>query len=114
MAHQTRNQNVVNSGIHNTAVQSSQFLEVPYLALTGLIYSSLPAAGSWAVAGKALFYLAKLGPSSGGPCPYLLLPLPLLKGQHITIGILTGLVHFLFWMEYYPGPVALNKETITQ
>ncbi|KAJ9056543.1 hypothetical protein DSO57_1031992 [Entomophthora muscae] len=30
--------------------------------LTGLIDSALPAAGHWAVAGKALSYLVKLGP----------------------------------------------------
>ncbi|KAJ9078845.1 hypothetical protein DSO57_1002474 [Entomophthora muscae] len=42
--------------------QSSQFLGVLYLALTGLIDSALPEAGPWAVAGKALFYLVKLGP----------------------------------------------------
>ncbi|KAJ9071294.1 hypothetical protein DSO57_1038336 [Entomophthora muscae] len=42
--------------------QSSQFLGVLYLELKGLIDSSLPAAGPWAVAGKALSYLVKLGP----------------------------------------------------
>ncbi|KAJ9090122.1 hypothetical protein DSO57_1005859 [Entomophthora muscae] len=42
--------------------QSSQFLGVLYLALTGLIDFSLPAAGPWAVVGKALSYLVKLGP----------------------------------------------------
>ncbi|KAJ9056922.1 hypothetical protein DSO57_1027611 [Entomophthora muscae] len=42
--------------------QSSQVLGVLYLALTGLIDSALPAAGPWAVAGKALSYLVKLGP----------------------------------------------------
>ncbi|KAJ9064546.1 hypothetical protein DSO57_1029475 [Entomophthora muscae] len=42
--------------------QSSQFLRVLYLALTGLIDSVLPTAGPWAVAGKALSYLVKLGP----------------------------------------------------
>ncbi|KAJ9052178.1 hypothetical protein DSO57_1036811 [Entomophthora muscae] len=42
--------------------QSSQFLGVLYLALTGLIDSALPAAGTWPVAGKALFYLVKLIP----------------------------------------------------
>ncbi|KAJ9067089.1 hypothetical protein DSO57_1003002 [Entomophthora muscae] len=42
--------------------QSSQFLGVLYLALTGLIDSALPAAGPWAVVGKALSYLVKLGP----------------------------------------------------
>ncbi|KAJ9086808.1 hypothetical protein DSO57_1000431 [Entomophthora muscae] len=41
--------------------QSSQFLGVLYLALTGLIDSALPASGPWAVAGKALSYLVKLG-----------------------------------------------------
>ncbi|KAJ9077427.1 hypothetical protein DSO57_1016881 [Entomophthora muscae] len=42
--------------------QSRQFLGVLYLALRGLIYSALPEARPWAVAGKALFYLVKLGP----------------------------------------------------
>ncbi|KAJ9049022.1 hypothetical protein DSO57_1028798 [Entomophthora muscae] len=42
--------------------QSSQFLGVLYLALTGLIGSALPVSGPWAVAGKALSYLVKLGP----------------------------------------------------
>ncbi|KAJ9084785.1 hypothetical protein DSO57_1020727 [Entomophthora muscae] len=42
--------------------QSSQFLGVLYLALTGLIDSVLPAAGPWAMAWKALSYLVKLGP----------------------------------------------------
>ncbi|KAJ9049476.1 hypothetical protein DSO57_1023960 [Entomophthora muscae] len=41
--------------------QSSQFLGVLYLELTGLIDSALPAAGPWAVAGKAISYLVKLG-----------------------------------------------------
>ncbi|KAJ9082316.1 hypothetical protein DSO57_1005765 [Entomophthora muscae] len=41
---------------------SSQFLGVLYLALSGLIDSALPAEGPWAVAGKALSYLVKLGP----------------------------------------------------
>ncbi|KAJ9088973.1 hypothetical protein DSO57_1017754 [Entomophthora muscae] len=42
--------------------QSSQSQGVLYLALTGLIDSSLPVAGPWAVAGKTLSYLVKLGP----------------------------------------------------
>ncbi|KAJ9080088.1 hypothetical protein DSO57_1028773 [Entomophthora muscae] len=42
--------------------QSSQFLGVLYLALTGLIDSVLPVAGPWAVAVKALSYLVNLGP----------------------------------------------------
>ncbi|KAJ9048409.1 hypothetical protein DSO57_1035379 [Entomophthora muscae] len=42
--------------------QSSQFLGVLYMTLTGLIDSALSAAGPWAVAGKALSYLVKLGP----------------------------------------------------
>ncbi|KAJ9063689.1 hypothetical protein DSO57_1038297 [Entomophthora muscae] len=46
----------------DSTVQSSQFLGVLYLALTGLIDSALPAAGPWAVAGKAFSYLVKLGP----------------------------------------------------
>ncbi|KAJ9086320.1 hypothetical protein DSO57_1005310 [Entomophthora muscae] len=41
--------------------QNSQFLGVLYLALTGLIDSALPVARPWAVAGKALSYLVKLG-----------------------------------------------------
>ncbi|KAJ9054818.1 hypothetical protein DSO57_1010232 [Entomophthora muscae] len=41
---------------------SIQFLGVLYLVLTGLINSALLAAGPWAVAGKALSYLVKLGP----------------------------------------------------
>ncbi|KAJ9090431.1 hypothetical protein DSO57_1002739 [Entomophthora muscae] len=41
--------------------QSSQFLGVLYLALTGLIDSAFPAAGPWAVARKALSYLVNLG-----------------------------------------------------
>ncbi|KAJ9081056.1 hypothetical protein DSO57_1018526 [Entomophthora muscae] len=58
--------------------QSSQFLGVLYLALTRLIESSLLAAGPWAVAGKALFCLLKLGliiwwamsvPASAPPLP---------------------------------------------
>ncbi|KAJ9088550.1 hypothetical protein DSO57_1021930 [Entomophthora muscae] len=63
--------------------QSSQFLGVLYLALTGLIVSALPAAGPWSVAEKALFYLVKLGPSFGGPCQYLHLLLSHLKKHHI-------------------------------
>ncbi|KAJ9059527.1 hypothetical protein DSO57_1001597 [Entomophthora muscae] len=46
----------------NTTGQSIQFLGVLYLALTGLIESALPVTGPWAVAGKALSYLVKLGP----------------------------------------------------
>ncbi|KAJ9085499.1 hypothetical protein DSO57_1013328 [Entomophthora muscae] len=42
--------------------QSIQFPGVLYLALTGLINSALPAAKPWAMAGKALSYLVKLGP----------------------------------------------------
>ncbi|KAJ9065106.1 hypothetical protein DSO57_1023316 [Entomophthora muscae] len=42
--------------------QNSQFLGVLYLVLTGWIDSALPVAGPWAVAGKALSYLIKLGP----------------------------------------------------
>ncbi|KAJ9065669.1 hypothetical protein DSO57_1017075 [Entomophthora muscae] len=37
--------------------QSSQFLGVLYLALTGLIDSALSENGPWAVAGKSLSYL---------------------------------------------------------
>ncbi|KAJ9050195.1 hypothetical protein DSO57_1016696 [Entomophthora muscae] len=46
----------------DTTGQSSQFLGVLYLALIGLIDSSLPVVGPWAVTGKALSYLVKLGP----------------------------------------------------
>ncbi|KAJ9079398.1 hypothetical protein DSO57_1035770 [Entomophthora muscae] len=46
----------------DAAGQSSQFLGVLYLALTGLIDSVLPEVRTWAVAGKALSYLIKLGP----------------------------------------------------
>ncbi|KAJ9076256.1 hypothetical protein DSO57_1027998 [Entomophthora muscae] len=46
----------------DAAGQSSQFLGVLKLALTGLIDSALPAVKSWAVAGQALSYLVKLGP----------------------------------------------------
>ncbi|KAJ9054280.1 hypothetical protein DSO57_1016412 [Entomophthora muscae] len=42
--------------------QKIQFPGVLYLTLTGLIDSSLSAAGPWAMAGKALSYLLKLGP----------------------------------------------------
>ncbi|KAJ9081460.1 hypothetical protein DSO57_1014544, partial [Entomophthora muscae] len=42
--------------------QSSQFLGVLYLALTGLINSALLAAGPWTVTGKVLPYLVKSGP----------------------------------------------------
>ncbi|KAJ9069091.1 hypothetical protein DSO57_1021985 [Entomophthora muscae] len=45
-----------------TTGHNSQFLGVLYLVLTGLIDSALPAAGPWAVAGKALSYLVKLDP----------------------------------------------------
>ncbi|KAJ9066354.1 hypothetical protein DSO57_1010308 [Entomophthora muscae] len=41
--------------------QSSQFLGGLYMTLSGLIESDLPATGPWAMAGKALFYLVKLG-----------------------------------------------------
>ncbi|KAJ9085103.1 hypothetical protein DSO57_1017273, partial [Entomophthora muscae] len=46
----------------DAAGQSSRFLGVLYWVLTGLIDSALPAARPWAVAGKALSYLVKLGP----------------------------------------------------
>ncbi|KAJ9089108.1 hypothetical protein DSO57_1016206 [Entomophthora muscae] len=46
----------------DTAGQSSQFLGVLYLAPTGLIDSALSVVRPWAVAGKALSYLVKLGP----------------------------------------------------
>ncbi|KAJ9069493.1 hypothetical protein DSO57_1018132 [Entomophthora muscae] len=49
--------------------QNSQFLGVLYLALTGLIDSALPAARPWAVAGKALSYLAMPVPASTPPSP---------------------------------------------
>ncbi|KAJ9079871.1 hypothetical protein DSO57_1030998 [Entomophthora muscae] len=37
------------------------FPENPFLIFNGLIDSALPAAGPWAVAGKALSYLVNLG-----------------------------------------------------
>ncbi|KAJ9089399.1 hypothetical protein DSO57_1013338 [Entomophthora muscae] len=46
---------------YDVTSQSSQFLGVLYLALTGLIDSALPVVGPWAVAGKAISYLVKLG-----------------------------------------------------
>ncbi|KAJ9067332.1 hypothetical protein DSO57_1000245 [Entomophthora muscae] len=62
----------------NATGQSSQFLGVLYLALTGLIDSALPAAGPWDVAGKALSYLVKLGPTIwwAMSVPILTPPLP--------------------------------------
>ncbi|KAJ9089417.1 hypothetical protein DSO57_1013355 [Entomophthora muscae] len=54
--------NYLNPPTSDATGQSSQFLGVLYLALTGLIDSALPAAGPWAVAEKALSYLVKLGP----------------------------------------------------
>ncbi|KAJ9070581.1 hypothetical protein DSO57_1006630 [Entomophthora muscae] len=54
--------NHLNTPTSDATGQSSQFLGVLYLALTGLIDSALPAAGPWAVAGKALSYLVNLGP----------------------------------------------------
>ncbi|KAJ9065916.1 hypothetical protein DSO57_1014751 [Entomophthora muscae] len=53
---------ILNPPTSDATGQSSQFLGVLYLALTGLIYSALPATGPWAMAGKALSYLVKLGP----------------------------------------------------
>ncbi|KAJ9062025.1 hypothetical protein DSO57_1015070 [Entomophthora muscae] len=64
--------------------QSNQFLGVLYLALTRLIDSALTEAEPWTVAGKALFYLVKVGPLSGGPCQYLHLLFPHLKEHHST------------------------------
>ncbi|KAJ9057258.1 hypothetical protein DSO57_1024364 [Entomophthora muscae] len=52
----------ISSPTSDATGQSSQFLGVLYLALTRLIDSALPAAGPWAVAGKALSYLLKLSP----------------------------------------------------
>ncbi|KAJ9084331.1 hypothetical protein DSO57_1025718 [Entomophthora muscae] len=49
----------------DAAGQSSRFLGGLYLGLTGLIDSSLPAAGPWAVAWEARSYLVKLGPIIG-------------------------------------------------
>ncbi|KAJ9080929.1 hypothetical protein DSO57_1019738 [Entomophthora muscae] len=46
----------------DTTGQSSQFLGVLYLALTELIDSALPVASPWAMAGKDISYLVKLGP----------------------------------------------------
>ncbi|KAJ9087243.1 hypothetical protein DSO57_1035023 [Entomophthora muscae] len=68
----------------NATGQSSQFLGVLYLVLTGLIDSALPAAGPWAVAGKAISYLVKLGPTIwwATPVPILTPPLPAGAPQH--------------------------------
>ncbi|KAJ9064315.1 hypothetical protein DSO57_1031967 [Entomophthora muscae] len=52
----------ISTPTYDATGQSSQFLGVLYLVLTGLIGSALPAAGPWAVAVKALSYLVKLGP----------------------------------------------------
>ncbi|KAJ9064181.1 hypothetical protein DSO57_1033119 [Entomophthora muscae] len=54
--------NHLNPPTSDASGQSSQFLGVLYLALTGLIDSALPADRPWAVAGKDLSYLLKLGP----------------------------------------------------
>ncbi|KAJ9057347.1 hypothetical protein DSO57_1023653 [Entomophthora muscae] len=53
---------ISNPPTSDTTDQSSQFLEVLYLELTGLIDSAFQAAGPWAVSGKTLSYLVKLGP----------------------------------------------------
>ncbi|KAJ9083416.1 hypothetical protein DSO57_1034864 [Entomophthora muscae] len=56
--------------------QSSQFLGVLYQVLKGYIDSALPVAGPWAVAGKALSYLVKLGPILWWAMPVSSLTLP--------------------------------------
>ncbi|KAJ9055373.1 hypothetical protein DSO57_1004577 [Entomophthora muscae] len=68
--------------------QSSQFLRVLYLALTGLIDSVLPEAGPWAVAGKALSYLVKLVPIIWWAMPVPALTPPSPKGA--------------LWYSWYP------------
>ncbi|KAJ9048796.1 hypothetical protein DSO57_1031278 [Entomophthora muscae] len=69
---------------------NSQSMRVLYLRITGLITSALTATRPWAVARKALYYLIKLGLIIWCPFLYLLLSLLHLKGQHNTLGILTG------------------------
>ncbi|KAJ9075918.1 hypothetical protein DSO57_1031041 [Entomophthora muscae] len=53
---------IISTPTSDATGQNSQFLGVLYLALTGLNDAALLATGPWAVAGKALFYLVKLGP----------------------------------------------------
>ncbi|KAJ9078709.1 hypothetical protein DSO57_1003980 [Entomophthora muscae] len=53
----------------DTTGQSSQFLGVLYLVLTGLIESILPAAEPWAMAGQALSYLVMPIPASAPHSP---------------------------------------------
>ncbi|KAJ9085528.1 hypothetical protein DSO57_1012989 [Entomophthora muscae] len=74
--------------------QSSQFLGVLYLALTGLIDSALPAAGPWAVAEKALSYLVKLGPIIwwAMPVPALTPPSPAGAPRVTVDSIMLGIV----------------------
>ncbi|KAJ9066685.1 hypothetical protein DSO57_1007185 [Entomophthora muscae] len=71
--------------------QNSLFLGVLYLALTGLIDSALPAAGPWAVAGKTLSYLVKLGPIIWWAMPVPASSPPLPEGA--------------FWYSWYPDTV---------
>ncbi|KAJ9088219.1 hypothetical protein DSO57_1025192 [Entomophthora muscae] len=73
----------------DSAGQSSQFLEVLYLALLGLIDSALPAAGLWAVAEKAFSYLVKLGPIIWWAISVPFLLLPHLMEHHGTPVVLT-------------------------
>ncbi|KAJ9061953.1 hypothetical protein DSO57_1015595 [Entomophthora muscae] len=81
--------NHFNSSTSDATGQSSQFMGVLYLALTGLIDSALPAAGPWAVAGKALSYLIKLGPIIWWAMPVPALTPPSSAGAP--------------WYSWYPG-----------
>ncbi|KAJ9067445.1 hypothetical protein DSO57_1039035 [Entomophthora muscae] len=69
---------IISTPTSDATGQNSQFLRGLYLAITGLINYFLPAAGPWAVAGKALSHLVKLGliiwwtmpvPASAHPSP---------------------------------------------
>ncbi|KAJ9064531.1 hypothetical protein DSO57_1029547 [Entomophthora muscae] len=60
--HLTPKQTISTPPTSNATGQSSQFLGVLYLVLTGLIDSAFLAAIPRSVAGKALFYLVKLSP----------------------------------------------------
>ncbi|KAJ9069354.1 hypothetical protein DSO57_1019354 [Entomophthora muscae] len=64
----------------DAAGQSSQFLGVVYLELTGLIDSALPVAGPWDVSGKALSCLVKLSPIIWWAMPLLASTPPSLAG----------------------------------
>ncbi|KAJ9050588.1 hypothetical protein DSO57_1038739 [Entomophthora muscae] len=69
---------IISTPTSDVTGQNSQFLGGLYLALTGLINSALPEAGPWAMTGKALSHLVKLGhiiwwtmpvPASAPPSP---------------------------------------------